>query len=909
MKKSLFTLLLLLSSFWAYGTFPNGDFEQHSCQSGCTNPLSCAPGWVANSGNPQILYFGSTCEGPVCSGFYSLYLSQSQGFFSNVRTSNPFFGADYIVPAVILDAAVLSSSATGTGKIQVFGKNTNGSEVLLAESECIPASNLSCQQMVIPLPNAVADYPGLVFQIYDCSGQGNIGGVIDNLEVCDLFQLNTTTPECDLVCFEIEDDPCGVDLSSQIVDAQILVFEDPNDNEPLFDILFGEPTCIQIEPGEAINFSMLYIMETNNQQLYKIERPFSWTQPAAPQTTAEFIITDYTGEADSIFCAGESIYFQNTTTSDEAEWFIQICMRDIDDPTSNYPCLEWNSIVPAGQWMQGEVPDNPIDLLTEVWQQGHPDWEFWAGYQYTVGLAVRNLPCETWVSHDVTFIVTDCEVDASFAVTQIDSCTYCFHPTGINSDCVDYFIYNWDFGDGHTETRTVADTVCHTYEADGNYNVVLTLEGFASDPYGDPAPIACDMDIDSFLVCPHQCDPEPECFCEITNNGFNFFSDGCAGVIQIEEATPNECTEIVAYIVDWDDDVQEYLPQEIQGNINYLFDSGGQKNICLSVVGVNTVTGDTCTQTICDTFQVNCDPCLCDVTNNGFNFFSDGCAGVMQLSEATSNECTEILTYIIDWEDSQDVIASEDFEPTAFFTFEEGGTKTICLTVIGEQVISGDTCSQTICDTFQVNCDPEPCTCGVQNNGYNFSTDGCALSLFPNLSTANECTVMDSLVIDWGIEGVDPITVSPNTQNINQTYPESGNYPVCTIIYGHNPQTGEVCSDWFCFIIPFECSGNGNGNGSGDSNSGELNNGIYTTHKPTFFHPNPAKDWLYLDEEVLANYANGSILIYNATGQLLLNKQLQGQSELDISSLPPGMYYIGIKTAEGIQAVEKLIKE
>jgi hypothetical protein len=81
--------------------------------------------------------------------------------------------------------------------------------------------------------------------------------------------------------------------------------------------------------------------------------------------------------------------------------------------------------------------------------------------------------------------------------------------------------------------------------------------------------------------------------------------------------------------------------------------------------------------------------------------------------------------------------------------------------------------------------------------------------------------------------------------------------------------------------------------------------GMKNTERKNNFaiYPNPARDILTID--VLQDYNMAEI--YSINGELLLNEDLNNQ-QIDISSLPGGMYFIKLNTAEG-SVVRKFVKE
>lgn len=70
--------------------------------------------------------------------------------------------------------------------------------------------------------------------------------------------------------------------------------------------------------------------------------------------------------------------------------------------------------------------------------------------------------------------------------------------------------------------------------------------------------------------------------------------------------------------------------------------------------------------------------------------------------------------------------------------------------------------------------------------------------------------------------------------------------------------------------------------------------------------PNPAADQLFIE---CGDLQNVEILIYNGTGQILLQRKLTyNASDLDIASLPKGIYMLRVITSQG-NGSKKFIKE
>jgi hypothetical protein len=74
-------------------------------------------------------------------------------------------------------------------------------------------------------------------------------------------------------------------------------------------------------------------------------------------------------------------------------------------------------------------------------------------------------------------------------------------------------------------------------------------------------------------------------------------------------------------------------------------------------------------------------------------------------------------------------------------------------------------------------------------------------------------------------------------------------------------------------------------------------------------YPNPAKDWISITIKKSTILKNTFVSIYNIQGQILLQQQIQKEkTELDVSTISKGLYFIKLSIGEGIVA-KKFVKE
>lgn len=225
-------------------------------------------------------------------------------------------------------------------------------------------------------------------------------------DVCFGFGLDFDVVECGEVCISVVAVEC--DTNHNFIDAQAEFTLDGVSYNLGYE---GEPVCVELVTWKTYSITINYTLTHSSDNPTHITQSIHYTMGIGDPPVASFNIVDESLNTSSSFCYGEPVLFQNTGTEDEEEWYIQICQRNIGDPTENYPCLNWTSNkINNVDWQQGEVP-NQLDLLKDVWQFHHSQWQFWEGYQYTVTLAINNNPCYQWVDDVNTFVVDPCFIE------------------------------------------------------------------------------------------------------------------------------------------------------------------------------------------------------------------------------------------------------------------------------------------------------------------------------------------------------------------------------------------------------------------------------------------------------------------------------------------------------------------
>lgn len=299
---------------------------------------------------------------------------------------------------------------------------------------------------------------------------------LEDLSSCFEFAIDFDTPNCGEFCASIIQTDCQNGYGFVDASVDILV-----DNQTLSMDFGDQPECISLTVFQTysvtvnMSFYDAYGNETN------LSETMDYTMPSVENTTAGFNIIDKQGDEEDLFCVGDDVLFENDGSENETGWYIQICQRNIGDPTENYPCINWTSNkINNVDWQQGQVPSQ-LNLLTDVWQFHHSQWEFWQGYQYTVTLATNHLPCVQWVADSHTFtVVGGCYVENNgFFELYESGCQLFAVPNDATvPSCVNDITYCIYFGDGNQWCNNGWDWTTHTYSQIGTYNVCLLAAAY-----------------------------------------------------------------------------------------------------------------------------------------------------------------------------------------------------------------------------------------------------------------------------------------------------------------------------------------------------------------------------------------------------------------------------------------------
>jgi hypothetical protein len=119
-----------------------------------------------------------------------------------------------------------------------------------------------------------------------------------------------------------------------------------------------------------------------------------------PQANNIFNFEDASGTAKNTFCLGEDVYLDGTASSGENAYFIDAWRR----PIGSTAPFTWYSGL---GWFQGQA--GIVNLSQAFRTTGNPIVNFEQGYEYSIKLALQNLPnCIGWTPRELTFKVICC---------------------------------------------------------------------------------------------------------------------------------------------------------------------------------------------------------------------------------------------------------------------------------------------------------------------------------------------------------------------------------------------------------------------------------------------------------------------------------------------------------------------
>src|ERR687892_563848 len=326
------------------------------------------------------------------------------------------------------------------------------------------------------------------------------------------------------------------------------------------------------------------------------------------------------------------------------------------------------------------------------------------------------------------------------------------------------YTYLWDFGDGSEESDE--QTVLHTFEEAGIYNVTLT----ATDTDDQDASASIEISVEEAPPALPPTIAEPLTVGIISNS-----TEGVAPATFEFEANITGGTEPYAISWNFGDGSEESDEQTVL----HTFEEAGIYNVVLTITDENgEEASDNLEITVNEPSPTIAEPLTAEIISNS----TEGVAPATFEFQANLTGGTEPYTYLWDFGDGSE----ESDEQTVLHTFEEAGIYNVTLTAT-------DTDDQDASASIEISVEEappalpptiaEPLTVGIISN----STEGVAPATFE--FEANITGGTEPYAISWNFgDGSE----ESDEQTVLHTFEEAGIYNVVLTITDEN---GEEASD------------------------------------------------------------------------------------------------------------------
>ncbi len=536
----------------------------------------------------------------------------------------------------------------------------------------------------------------------------------------------------------------------------------------------------------------------------------NWFWDFGDGTTSTLQNPTHTYTSNGSYLACLTIYTSDSCTSTQCDTVVVNCIGQ-----SNCSAFY--------QYTIGACPAITFfDLTTATGNVIAWNWDFGDG-----GASAMQNPTHTYTANGNYLVCLTVFTDDSCSSTYCDTLSInCIQQSTCNAgfqytlgQCPDIWFFDgstssqypivewdWSFGDGGTST---AQNPTHTYTANGNYLVCLTITTADScvSSYCDTIPINCIQ--------------TPAC-----GAGFNTWNSVCPNY------TFTDTSWATGTITNWFWDFGDGTTSTLQ-NPTHTYTANGSYLACLTIY-----TSDSCTSTQCDTVVVNC---IGQSNCSAFYQYTIGaCPAItfFDLTTATGN--------VIAWNwDFGDGGASAMQNPT--HTYTANGNYLVCLTVFTD-----DSCSSTYCDTLSINCIQQS-TC---NAGFQYTLGQCPDIWFFDGSTSSQYPIVEW---DWSFGDGGTSTA----QNPTHTYTANGNYLVCLTI-----TTADSCVSTYCDTVPINCIGQSNCQSAFNINTAQEPSIAFTDVSTS--SPYPIVEWNWSFGDGGTSTAQNPTHTYTANGSYLV---------------------------------------
>lgn len=308
------------------------------------------------------------------------------------------------------------------------------------------------------------------------------------------------------------------------------------------------------------------------------------------------------------------------------------------------------------------------------------------------------------IDNDTVFVTVTSQTggcNANFSIGG-NGPSYFFTPNVTPSSPVGYYHFEWNFGDGSApQTTTTMNPISHSYSSNGIYNVQCIL--FDS--------IFCSDTVIMTLTVTNASGS----FCDAS-----FIWYDTNGTVNFLPVNPDTS---VTYAWTFGDGTTSTL---MNPSHTYNPTGSGVYQTCL------TISSATCSDTYCDTINLNNSPGGCDAS---FSFSLSGSTSSFTASYPTSG-----ATYLWSFGDGT---SSTQQNPTHTYPATGAGIFTACLTITD----SAGTCTDNSCSTIIINQPSNNNIYGFVQMGNNPADSG-VVFLIEYDSTLGTLTAVDTTMID-----------------------------------------------------------------------------------------------------------------------------------------------------------------
>ena len=434
------------------------------------------------------------------------------------------------------------------------------------------------------------------------------------------------------------------------------------------------------------------------------------------------------------------------------------------------------TIITGWNWSFGDGTTSTTQNPSHVYaHNGHYNVCLTVVGKNAAGIECKDIQCHSVIVKGCGNVIDSlsCKLAAIFK-SKTDSCTVAFTDASVAGLGTTITKWYWSFGDGSVDS--VQKNPIHTYAYDGHYSVCLTIVGKNALSGKE-----C-KDKECHFVDIKGCAKDTT-ICKL-NAKFDAKTDSCT-VVFTNSSTAAAGNTITKWYWSFGDGTID----SVQKNPTHVYAHDGQYNVCLTIVGKNSVTGKECKDKECHT--VNVKGCAPDSSkcrlNSKFDAKVDSCTVTFADKSTTQNGGKITAWY---WSFGDGTVDSVQ-NPT--HVYKKSGHYSVCLTIEGVSA-TGQKCKDKECRSVMVKgcgnvIDSVKCKLAAM---FKTKTDSCTVT-FTDASSTGLGTTITKWYWNFGDGTVDSVQ-NPKPH----VYKHDGNYTVCLTVVGKNPVSGKECKDKEC---------------------------------------------------------------------------------------------------------------